>query len=163
MVASISWLLLIFSKGALHHGGYWRWHFPAFIIGAAFGSIVLAMIKYVCLPVLLAGADETSIIVLQSVPPSMAGIAGALIQISYQVGISVALAIQAGLLTIRPNGVLNWANVQAAFWFEFGWALLSALLLAVFLRRPDSLLREKEIREGAAEVPRVGLRPKEVC
>ena len=47
--------------------------------------------------------------------------ASAVLQVAFQAGSVIALAIQAGLLTIHPGSVGNWSNVRASLWFEFGW------------------------------------------
>ena len=56
---------------------------------------------------------------------------------SQQIGTVVSMSVQAGLLTIHPGSLSNWANVQASFWFMFGWSILNALLAVAFLRRPS--------------------------
>lgn len=63
-----------------------------------------------------------SVGVITAVPPEMAGVASALLQIAFQAGSTIALAIQAGLLTVYPGSIGNWDNVKVSFWFEVGWA-----------------------------------------
>lgn len=71
---------------------------------------------------------------MTSVPPAMSGVAGALLQVSLQVGAVISLSVQAGLLTIKPGSITNYANVQASFWFQFGWCLFNLVILLVFFR-----------------------------
>jgi hypothetical protein len=67
---------------------------------------------------------------MTSVPPESSGVAGALLQVSLQVGTVIALSIQAGLLTLNPGSFEEFSNIQASFWFQFGWCLFN---LAIFL------------------------------
>ncbi|EIW68921.1 hypothetical protein TREMEDRAFT_31144 [Tremella mesenterica DSM 1558] len=122
IVAASSLLILIYSRGGnIHNNGYWRYQFPAFIVGSFINAMAF-----------LTG----SVLVVTSVPPSMSGVASALIQVAYQIGIVVTISIQAGLLTIHPGSIANFSNVQASWWFQFGWCLLNAILALLFLQRP---------------------------
>ncbi|ORY31645.1 major facilitator superfamily domain-containing protein [Naematelia encephala] len=111
VVSAASFLLLIFGEGNVHRE-YWRWYFPAYIIGSA-----AAAIAYLGMNIFL----------MSSVRPQEAGVVGALFQTALQMGAAVALAAQAGLLTLNPGDVSDFANVQASFWFMFGWYLCNAL------------------------------------
>ena len=71
---------------------------------------------------------------MTSVPPETSGVAGAMLQVCLQVGAVLGLSIQAGLLTIKPGNIENEYNVQASFWFEFGWCILNAILVLVLYR-----------------------------
>ena len=75
-----------------------------------------------------------NITTLTSVPAAMSGVAGALLQVSLQLGAVIALSVQAGFLTIHPGNVENFSNVQASFWFMFGWLLLNAIFVFVFYK-----------------------------
>ena len=72
----------------------------------------------------------TNVGVMTSVPPEMAGVAGAVLQVALQVGSAIALSVQSGLLTIEEGGLSNFTNVKASFYFEIGWGVL---WLALFL------------------------------
>jgi hypothetical protein len=97
------------------------------------------------------------------VPPQMSGVVGALLQSALQVGVVMVFSIQAGFLTIKPGNFTNYANIQASFWFQFGWLLFNALIIAVFFR-----VRKPEAPKIAAEVPNFELKrrasaPKSEC
>ena len=64
----------------------------------------------------------------------MSGVAGATLQVSLQLGTVIALSVQAGLLTLKPGTFENFANVQASFWFQAGWLLLSVIVFLIFFR-----------------------------
>jgi hypothetical protein len=76
----------------------------------------------------------TNVAVMTSVPAEMAGVAGAVLQVALQVGSAVALSIQAGLFTINPGSIENFANVQASFYFELGWGIVWLIGFLVFYR-----------------------------
>ncbi|OCF37121.1 efflux protein EncT [Kwoniella heveanensis BCC8398] len=118
LLGAVSYLLMIFNRGEIG-AEYWRWLLPAYIIGS--GSAMLAFLG-------------TNITVMTSVPPAMSGVAGAMLQVSLQVGTVLALSIQAGLLTIKPGSLANFANVQASFWFQFGWHIFNMLAVIIFFR-----------------------------
>ncbi|KAL1407902.1 hypothetical protein Q8F55_007338 [Vanrija albida] len=88
---------------------YWRWLFPAFIIGSG-GN--------------MACFSAVNVAIMVSSPPEMAGVTGAVLQVSLQVGVAVAFAVQAGLLTVNPGGISNVDNIHASFYFQLGWILL---------------------------------------
>ncbi|WRT65217.1 uncharacterized protein IL334_002160 [Kwoniella shivajii] len=121
LLGAVSYLLMIFSRGEVHNNQYWRWLFPAFILGSG-----AAMASFL----------GTNITVMTSVPPDHAGVAGAMLQVSLQLGAVLGLTVQSGLLTLHEGSFENYANVQASFWFQFGWTVLNMLLI-VFLFRPN--------------------------
>ena len=75
-----------------------------------------------------------SVGVILSAPKDKTGVASALLQVAFQAGSNIALAIQAALLTTYEGGVGNWANVRASFWFEFGWAVVWAIGFLLWYR-----------------------------
>lgn len=85
---------------------------------------------------------------MTSVPPEISGVAGAMLQVSLQVGAAIGLTVQAGLLTLNPGGMTNYANVQASLWFQFGWLVVNALIIIVFFRQ--SKMPKTSEEEGAA-------------
>ncbi|WWC91453.1 uncharacterized protein L201_006399 [Kwoniella dendrophila CBS 6074] len=119
IISALAFVLMIYSHGEIHgNNHYWKWYFPALFLGSAAQMGVFL------------GANIT---VMTSVPTSMSGVAGALFQVSLQVGAVIGLSIQAGLLTLYSNdNVKNYHNIQASFWFEFGWLILNAILVLVF-------------------------------
>lgn len=50
------------------------------------------------------------------------------------------------MFTTHPDSIYNWANIQASFWFEFGWGILA---LVVFL----SWYRPAKERAGLGDMP----------
>ncbi|WVQ82158.1 hypothetical protein IAT38_004286 [Cryptococcus sp. DSM 104549] len=118
-VGGCMYLLMIYSRGAVANGEYWRWLFPAFVVGTS-GAMAAFL-----------GANIT---IMTTIPPRMSGVAGATFQVALQVGAVVGLAIQAGLLARSPGGIANFSNVQTSFWFQFGWCVLDAVMLAVLFR-----------------------------
>ncbi|OCF76458.1 efflux protein EncT [Kwoniella mangroviensis CBS 8886] len=119
LLGSVSYILMIFSDGVIENNGYWRWYFPAFILGSG-----AAMASFL----------GTNITVMTSVPPAMSGVAGAMLQVSLQVGAVLGLSVQAGLLTLNEGSFVNYANVQASFWFQFGWSVFNMLIIVFFFR-----------------------------
>lgn len=71
-----------------------------------------------------------------------------MLQVSLQVGAAISLTVQAGLLTLNPGGMTNYANVQASLWFQFGWLVVNALIIIVFFRQ--SKMPKTSEEEGAA-------------
>lgn len=101
----------------------------------------------------------TNVTILSSVPPEASGVAGAVFAVCLQLGGVIGLSIQAGLFTIRPGTFFNEYNVQASFWFAFGWAILSTILVLVFYRHvaaPNSemakQMAQKEAEAGSEEL-----------
>ena len=71
---------------------------------------------------------------MTSVPPQMSGVAGAMLQVCLQVGAVIGLSVQAGLLTLHDGLINNYANVQASFWFQFGWCIFNMIIVLAFFR-----------------------------
>lgn len=76
----------------------------------------------------------TSVGVMRSVPPEMAGVAGAVLSSAFQLGPAVALSIQAGLLTVQPGNVGSWINVRASFIFVSGWGVMWLVGFLIFFK-----------------------------
>ncbi|KAK4686437.1 hypothetical protein P7C73_g3684, partial [Tremellales sp. Uapishka_1] len=121
----VGYILMIFSHGNIGTD-YWRYVFPGFVLGS--GGMMAVFLA-------------TNITVMTSVPPEASGVAGALLQVSLQVGAVIGLSVQAGLLTLKPGNIENFYNVQASFWFQFGW---DALYLVMFLM----LFRQKKVNQA---------------
>ena len=78
-------------------------------------------------------ADRRSVGVITAAPPEAAGVTSGLLQVAFQAGSSIALAIQAGLMTTREGGTSNWTNVQVVYWFMLGWAgVFTIVFLALY-------------------------------
>jgi hypothetical protein len=89
-------------------------------------------------------------------PPSKAAVVGAALQASMQTSTVVALAIQAGLLTLRPGGIYEFANVRASWYFELGWTVLWLLGFLLLYRsgretHHEQMLASVEAEKGAEE------------
>ena len=91
-----------------------------------------------------------SITVMTSIPPEMSGVAGAILQVALQVGAVISLSIQAGLLTLKPGAFQTWSNVEASFWFQFGWCMFNVLAFLAFFR-PGRFAAGSEAAKAKAE------------
>ncbi|KAL0250339.1 hypothetical protein I308_102512 [Cryptococcus tetragattii IND107] len=113
-------LLQIFSDGG-HGNDYWRYCFPAFILGSA-GAIL----TYFC----------TSINLIIYCPPEMAGVAGAWVQVMAQVASAITLAVQA---SFEGGGVADW-NMAArrSFYFQIAWTAVLCIQFVIFFKKPSS-------------------------
>jgi hypothetical protein len=74
-IIATMFLPLIFSHGELYNGAYWRYYFPSFIIASFVGACAFSGI---------------SVSFMMSVPNEMSGVAGALLQVFFQVSNSQA-------------------------------------------------------------------------
>nr|XP_019047879.1 hypothetical protein I302_04499 [Kwoniella bestiolae CBS 10118]OCF26809.1 hypothetical protein I302_04499 [Kwoniella bestiolae CBS 10118] len=129
IVCAVVYIPIIYSHGEIYQGGYWKYYFPSLFVGSASAMIVFLGIN---------------ITVMTSSPPSMSGVAGALLQVSLQIGAVIGLSIQAGLLTLEEGDIGNFHNVQASWWFVFGWLLLNAMLVLVFFKNNKAEAEEKQ-------------------
>lgn len=113
-----AYIMFIFS--GTHVGrDYWRYMFPAMLFGAAGMCIVFT---------------ATSVGAMCAVPASIGGVAGATLQVSFQVGAAVSFAVQAGLFTINEGGISNFDNLKASFYFELGFIALWVIGFLVFYK-----------------------------
>ncbi|ORY35678.1 major facilitator superfamily domain-containing protein [Naematelia encephala] len=137
ILGAAAYLLMIYDRnGEIHNHEYWRWYFPAFVFGSA-GTMCAFL--------------GVNITVMTSVPPSASGVAGALLQVALQMGAVIGLSVQAGMLTLNPGAFSNYANVQASFWFQFGWCLFNVILFLIFFR-PGKVAPGSEAAKAAAAV-----------
>ncbi|WVW83359.1 hypothetical protein I302_105378 [Kwoniella bestiolae CBS 10118] len=109
---------------------YWKFIFPPEIFGSAGAMMVYS---------------ATNVGVMTAVPPSIAGTAGGLLQVSFQVGSALALGIQAGLFTIHDGYLANFKNVQISWYFEMGWLGLGLLVFLVGYRNVKKLSENVEV------------------
>jgi MFS family permease len=135
----VGYILFIFSEGMIGDC-YWIFAFTGSIIGSAGTSLVFT---------------ATNAGIMTAVPPEMAGVAGAVLQVALQVGSAVALSIQAGLLTIEPGNITNWVNVRASFIFVLGWGLVWVLGFLVFYRPVRKSGQEEEAQRENKVVPHI--------
>ncbi|WVQ81614.1 hypothetical protein IAT38_003738 [Cryptococcus sp. DSM 104549] len=121
---------------------YWKYLFAPYM-----WSGVIVLVLY----------NMNNVGVMTSVPPEMAGVAGAVLQISVQLGNSLALAIQAGLLTVYPNGIHDFRNVQASWYLEMGWTAVWLVGFLVFYRDPKKEAGDEEVGREGGEVEGVAV------
>ncbi|WWC60639.1 uncharacterized protein I303_103213 [Kwoniella dejecticola CBS 10117] len=82
---------------------------------------------------------------MMAVPPSEAGVAGAITQTALQVGSTIGLSIQAGLLTVYPDTYNDLRNTRISWYFVLGWTSIWLIVFLVFYRRPAKELRDTEV------------------
>jgi hypothetical protein len=129
---------ILFTRSGTQVGAdYWRYLFPAFLIGSA-GNFTMF--------------NATSVGVMISVPPEMAGVAGAVLQVAFQIGSAVGLAVQSGLETINPGSISNFENVQASFYFEMGWEIVWVIAFLIFYRPKKTPTPDGAAEEGALAI-----------
>ncbi|ORX36582.1 major facilitator superfamily domain-containing protein [Kockovaella imperatae] len=122
----IAEILQVYSDGG-RGMNYWRYCFPAFIIGSAG-----AMITYFA----------SAINLISYCPPSRAGVAGAWCQVLAQVGGAICLAVQAGLQT---DDLADWKKSSGrAYWFMVAWVAVLSLQYLILYRKPASVAEEHE-------------------
>lgn len=102
---------------------YWKWVFPGSVIGSAG---------------MAAAFSSTNVALMTSVDPKNAGVAGAMLQVAFQIGSSVAFGIQSGLFTVNEGGIQNYLNVHASFYFQMGWTILWLIMFVIFYRQPKT-------------------------
>ena len=131
--------LVLFSQSHTQVGtDYWRYLFPAYIIGS--GGMMAVF-------------TGTNVGIMTSVPPEMGGVAGATLQTALQAGSAVALSIQSGLLTVNPGSISNFENVQTSFYFELGWGILWLIGFLLLYRPEKTATADGEAEEGLKRVP----------
>ncbi|KAL1409332.1 hypothetical protein Q8F55_003314 [Vanrija albida] len=102
---------------------YWRFIFTGGLLGSL-GNMAIY--------------TATNVGIMTAIPPEMAGVVGALFQVSIQLGAVVGFATQAGMMTVNPGGISNPDNVHASFYFQMGWNALWLILFAVGYKRPKA-------------------------
>jgi hypothetical protein len=104
--------------------------------------------------------------IIQAVPPEASGVAGALLQVSLQIGTSlrinsmpltykfcsgsvIGLSVQAGLYSRVNNDLSNWKGSQYGFGFDIAWLGVSLIAFIIFYRPEASrkVLSELEQKE----------------
>jgi MFS family permease len=130
-------VLLILGDGG-HGNDYWKYMFTGCAIGS-FGMILTFL--------------ALNIGIIQAVPPEASGVAGALLQVSLQIGSVIGLSVQAGLYSRVDNDLSNWKGTQYGYYFDIAWLGVSLLAFIIFYR-PDasrkvlSELQEKDQAHG---------------
>ena len=128
MVLSIVGYVLFIQSGGSTGARYWM-VFAGGIVGS--GGMMAVF-------------NTTNIALMSSVPPEIAGVAGALLQVALQVGVAVGLGVQSGLLTVTPGGVENFQNISTSFYFQLGWTALWLIGFMVFFRPAKNAQQDSE-------------------
>ncbi|WWD03085.1 hypothetical protein V865_001131 [Kwoniella europaea PYCC6329] len=125
----IAEILQVFSDGGPGNK-YWRFCFPAFVIGS-FG----AMITYFA----------SGINIVTYGPPEMAGVMGAWVNVLAQIGGAITMAVQAGLQdtsSILPE----WSKSGSRTWyFMIAWTVVLGIQFIVFYKTPGTPQEEHEL------------------
>jgi MFS family permease len=139
MVLSLVGYVLFSQSGSQIGADYWKFIFTGGVIGS--GGMMAVF-------------TGTNVAIMTSVPPEMAGVAGAVLQVALQVGSAVALSIQAGLLTVNPGSIANFQNVQASLYFQLGWGIVWLVGFLVFYRpaKKASPSAEADAENGETKV-----------
>lgn len=125
MVLGVVGYVLMTRPNQYNNSEYWRFLFPGFIVGS--GGMALAF-------------TATTVGVMTSTPAEMAGVAGAVLQVAFQIGSTVGLSVQAGLLTVG-----SWpGNVKASLYFQMGWCALWLVGFLALYRPSKNVTNDEE-------------------
>ncbi|OWZ65584.1 hypothetical protein AYX15_02930 [Cryptococcus neoformans] len=134
----IAEILQVFSNGG-HGTDYWRYCFPAFVLGSA-GAVMTFF--------------ASAINLISYCPPEMAGVAGAWTQVISQVAGAITLAVQA---SFEGDGVADWNKAgRRSFYFQIAWTAILLLQFLIFYKTPGTPDEEheaarKRIRESGKD------------
>ncbi|TYJ53578.1 hypothetical protein B9479_005783 [Cryptococcus floricola] len=106
---------------------YWRFVFPAFVLGSAGGMMVIF---------------ASQINLVQMCPPEMAGVAGAWVSVLFQVGGALTMAVMSGLESSHPTSFMEAGG--KVYYFIIGYTILLAGIYVAFYRTPKPLGEEHE-------------------
>ena len=123
MLAAIVGYVLFVQDTGFVGADYWKWVFTGSVIGSAG---------------MAASFTSTNVALMTSVDPKNAGVAGAMLQVAFQIGSAVALGVQSGLFTVNEGGIANVGNIHAGFYFQLGWTILSLIAFIIFYRQPKN-------------------------
>jgi MFS family permease len=113
-------MLLAFSNGG-HGKDYWRFIFPAEIIGTAG-----AMIAFIGMNTAL----------VQSFPLEFAGVGGSFANVIFQVAGVIGIAIQQALLaTGNPADLEDWTGSQNGYFFSSAYIMATGIVFSIFYRQ----------------------------
>ncbi|KAK8854580.1 hypothetical protein IAR55_003319 [Kwoniella newhampshirensis] len=135
-------MLVLFAESRTQVGrDYWKYLLPGWLVASA-----AMMFLY----------NANNVGVMTSVPPEMAGVAGALLQVAVQTGNAIALGVQAGLLTVHPGGYHDWRNIQASSYFQMGWGAIWMIgFLVLYRPKKKALEQGDEKAEGKRQTAAV--------
>lgn len=123
MLESITGMALFTRETRYTGDDYWRWMLPGSIIGSGAQRAVFT---------------AANVALTTAVDPQMAGVAGAVLQVAFQICSAVGFGVQAGMFTIQPGGLDDYRNVQASFYFQLGWGVLWLFLFVLLYRVPKT-------------------------
>ncbi|OCF36546.1 efflux protein EncT [Kwoniella heveanensis CBS 569] len=119
-------LLQVFSNGGAGKD-YWRFCFPAYIIGSA-GAVITYF--------------ASAINLISYCPPEMAGVAGAWTQVVAQIAGAITLAVQA---SFEGDGIRDWKMAgRRSFYFQIAWTAILTIQYLVFYKQPGTPEEEHE-------------------
>ncbi|WVQ95586.1 hypothetical protein IAU59_002683 [Kwoniella sp. CBS 9459] len=99
---------------------YWRFMFPAQVIGTAGGMIIFI-------------GMNTSII--QAFPLEFAGVGGSFANIIFQVGGVIGISVQAGLLSTGDGTIEDWTGSRNGYFFTGGYILFTGLVFLLWFNQ----------------------------
>ncbi|KAL7415785.1 putative efflux protein EncT [Mrakia frigida] len=106
-------ILQIFSYG----DKYWSRAVPGFVLGSGGTTWVFTGIN---------------VALIQQCPPEIAGFAGALANVLFQIGAVTGLAIQSAITNAISRDLSNWRATQGGFWFVMSWSAFTGLMFLIF-------------------------------
>nr|XP_019046433.1 hypothetical protein I302_05182 [Kwoniella bestiolae CBS 10118]OCF25363.1 hypothetical protein I302_05182 [Kwoniella bestiolae CBS 10118] len=128
ILIDIALILMVFSDGG-EGNKYWRFVFPAFVLGG-FGAMITHY--------------TTAISIVTYSPPEGAGVSGTFINTVAQIGASLALSVQAGLQD-TSDAVPTWENSGSRTWhFMIAWTTVLGLQFTIFFKPPGTPEEEHE-------------------
>jgi len=84
--------------------------------------------------------------IIQALPPSAAGVAGALLQVFLQIGSVIGFSVQAGLFSRVDNDFSRWEGSENYLEFNSAWTIFSMIMFAIFYHPQKSVwVSDKEL------------------
>ncbi|KZO93085.1 MFS general substrate transporter [Calocera viscosa TUFC12733] len=122
-------LLLPFARGLEN---YWRFLFPAWVIGSVGNSIVLV---------------NCSVAIFRTTPKDRSGITGAALNSALQLGCVLSVAAVTGITASvnqrEPDDPYN--GISASFWWLLGCVVVEATIVTVLYRERDETRVEEQV------------------
>lgn len=151
---------MIYSYGGAGYD-YWKFVFPAYVIGATGAMIGKSLLLIFSMPLSLSFALSLSLYfssrinadplvyfasavnIIIYAPPEMAGVISSWTQVLAQVGGAIALGVMAAFET---EDLTKWMeSAGRTFWFVFGWSAAIGLQYVIFWRQPGTPAEEHEL------------------
>jgi hypothetical protein len=77
--------------------------------------------------------------IIQALPPSASGVAGALLQTFLQLGSVVGFGVQAGLFSKVNNDFADWRGSEYYLYFVIAWCGFSLIMFTIFYHPQKSV------------------------